>query len=50
MAKLVAEKADVIPQLAEIFREHGYAATRLSTIKNGSWEGQPLSLLSRWES
>lgn len=32
MARLLAEKNDIIPQLAELFREHGYNGTSLSLI------------------
>ena len=32
MARIVAEKADVIPLLAEVFREHGYEGATLSRI------------------
>lgn len=32
MARLVAERADVLPHLTELFREHGYNGTSLSLI------------------
>ncbi len=32
MARLIAERADTLPALAEVFREHGYGATSLSMI------------------
>ncbi|MEK1889681.1 MAG: TetR/AcrR family transcriptional regulator [Phyllobacterium sp.] len=32
MAKTVAERADIVPVLAEIFREHGYEGASLATI------------------
>ncbi|PZS24469.1 MAG: TetR family transcriptional regulator [Pseudonocardiales bacterium] len=32
MVRLVAERADALPALAEVFREHGYGATSLSLI------------------
>lgn len=32
MARLVAERGDVVPHLAELFREHGYGGTSLSLI------------------
>lgn len=41
MARLVAERADVVPLLAEIFREHGYEGASLSLIgrKTGLGKG-----------
>lgn len=41
MAKIVAERADVIPSLAEIFREFGFDGASLSTIteKTGLGKG-----------
>ena len=32
MPRVVAERADVIPALAEVFREHGYEGASLSVI------------------
>ncbi len=32
MARLIAERVDTLPALAEVFREHGYGATSLSMI------------------
>ncbi|WP_343526556.1 TetR/AcrR family transcriptional regulator [Sphingomonas sp.] len=32
MARLIAERADTLPGLAEVFREHGYAGASLSLI------------------
>ena len=32
MARLVSEKADIIPQLGEVFREHGYEGASLALI------------------
>lgn len=32
MAKLIAERSDIIPMLAEIFREHGFEGASLSVI------------------
>lgn len=32
MARMVAERVDAVPALAEVFREHGYGATSLSLI------------------
>ena len=32
MAKFVNERADVLPVLVEVFREHGYDGTSLSVI------------------
>ncbi|NRP70740.1 putative HTH-type transcriptional regulator YxaF [Ensifer psoraleae] len=41
MAKIVAERSDVIPVLAEIFREHGFEGASLSVIsaKTGLGKG-----------
>lgn len=40
MARLVSEKADVIPVLAEVFREHGYEGTSLSLISQATSLGK----------
>src|SRR5690348_16932169 len=32
MARVVAERSDVIPQLGELFRKHGFVGTSLSLI------------------
>ena len=40
MARLVAEKSDVIPRITEIFREHGYQGTSLSIITNRTGLGK----------
>lgn len=40
MARLIAEKADIIPQLAEIFREHGYNGTSLALITSQTGLGK----------
>ncbi len=32
MPRVVAERADILPELAEVFREHGYGAASLSLI------------------
>ncbi|KQV27147.1 TetR family transcriptional regulator [Rhizobium sp. Root1203] len=41
MSKIVSERSDVIPSLAEIFREHGFEGASLSTIteKTGLGKG-----------
>jgi TetR/AcrR family transcriptional repressor of lmrAB and yxaGH operons len=40
MARLVAEKHDVVPKIAEIFREHGYQGASLSLITGGTGLGK----------
>ncbi len=40
MARLVAEKNDVVPKIAEIFRKHGYQGTSLSLITGGTGLGK----------
>lgn len=40
MARLVAEKNDVVPKIAEIFREHGYQGASLSLITGGTGLGK----------
>ncbi|GGC78199.1 TetR/AcrR family transcriptional regulator [Undibacterium terreum] len=40
MAKLVAERADVIPQLAEIFRTYGFEGASLARITEGTKLGK----------
>lgn len=40
MARRVAERRDVIPALAEIFREHGFAGASLSTISEKTGLGK----------
>ena len=40
MARLVAERADVVPVLAELFREHGYEGASLSLISERTGLGK----------
>lgn len=40
MARSVAEKADIIPLLAEVFREHGYEGASLSLISQATGLGK----------
>lgn len=40
MARTIAERSDVIPILAEIFREYGYEGASLSTITGGTGLGK----------
>lgn len=40
MARIVAEKADVVPVLAEIFRQHGYEGTSIGIISERSGLGR----------
>ncbi|MFZ6648501.1 TetR/AcrR family transcriptional regulator [Undibacterium sp. TJN25] len=40
MAKLIAERADVIPQLAEIFRTYGFEGASLARITEGTKLGK----------
>lgn len=40
MARLVAERQDVVPVLAEIFREHGYEAASLTIISQRTGLGK----------
>ncbi|MGP8120008.1 MAG: TetR/AcrR family transcriptional regulator [Xanthobacteraceae bacterium] len=40
MVKLIAERADVIPLLAEVFRAHGYEGTTLSLISEATGLGK----------
>ncbi|GAN67901.1 TetR/AcrR family transcriptional regulator [Acetobacter orleanensis] len=40
MARSVAEKADILPLLAEVFREHGYEGTSLSLITQATGLGK----------
>jgi AcrR family transcriptional regulator len=40
MVKLIAERADVIPLLAEVFRTHGYEGTTLSLISEATGLGK----------
>lgn len=40
MARLVAERGDAIPALAEIFREHGYEGASLKLIGEGTGLGK----------
>ncbi len=40
MAKMIAERADVIPQLAEIFRTYGFEGASLSRITDGTKLGK----------
>lgn len=40
MARLVAERHDVVPELAEIFREYGYEGTSLSVITDRTGLGK----------
>ncbi|MFE8585924.1 TetR/AcrR family transcriptional regulator [Sphingomonas sp. NCPPB 2930] len=40
MARLIAERADALPGLAEVFREHGYAGASLSLIGTATGLGR----------
>ena len=40
MARMVAERADTLPGLAEAFREHGYAGASLSVIGEATGLGR----------
>jgi|SRR5579859_8007637 len=40
MARLVAERADILPVLAELFREHGYEGASLSLISERTGLGK----------
>jgi AcrR family transcriptional regulator len=40
MARMVAERRDIIPELAEIFREHGYDGASLSLISQRTGLGK----------
>lgn len=40
MPRVIAEKADVIPVLAEVFREHGYEGATLSRIQDRTGLGR----------
>jgi TetR/AcrR family transcriptional regulator, lmrAB and yxaGH operons repressor len=40
VARLVAEKHDVVPKIAEVFREHGYHGASLSLITSGTGLGK----------
>lgn len=40
MARMTAERADVLPQLAEVFRAHGYEGTTLTLITEATGLGK----------
>src|SRR5260370_5021289 len=40
MARSIAERADVLPQLAEVFRAHGYEGATLSLISDATGLGK----------
>ena len=40
MARTVAERSDVLPLLAEVFREHGYEGASLSLISKATGLGK----------
>ncbi len=40
MARSIAERADVLPQLAEVFRAHGYEGATLALISDATGLGK----------
>lgn len=46
MARMVAERADTLPGLAEAFREHGYAGASLSVIGEATGLGRGACTIS----
>ena len=48
MARMIAERGDALPGLAEVFREYGYASQPVADRhRDRAWTGKPVSLLSR---